>query len=73
MKLFVWRDVLCDYTCGIAFAMAETEERARKLIAKGFAEDTEIESFAGWALRAIADTDPDVYDEAYGTAITGGG
>jgi len=30
MKLFVWKNVLCDYTCGMAFAYAQTLEDALK-------------------------------------------
>ena len=33
-KLYVWRDVLCDYTCGIAFAIAESPERAIELLSE---------------------------------------
>ena len=25
-KLFVWTEVLCDWTCGIAFGIADTKE-----------------------------------------------
>lgn len=32
LKLYVWENYGCDYTCGIAFALAESEEEARKLI-----------------------------------------
>ena len=32
LKLFVWDDVFCDYTCGVAFALAETKEEAVRLI-----------------------------------------
>ncbi len=31
--LYVWEDVFCDYTCGIAFAIASSPDEARKLIA----------------------------------------
>jgi hypothetical protein len=30
MKLFIWENVLCDYACGIMFALAETVDDARK-------------------------------------------
>jgi hypothetical protein len=30
MKLYVWDDVLEDYTTGIMFALAESEDDARK-------------------------------------------
>lgn len=32
MKLFVWTDVLTDYTSGIMFALAKDAEEARKLL-----------------------------------------
>ena len=32
LKLYVWEDVLHDYTAGIAFAYAESIEEARKLV-----------------------------------------
>ena len=32
LKLFIWKDVLADYTGGIAFALAENVEEARKII-----------------------------------------
>ncbi|MHA1288106.1 MAG: hypothetical protein ACTSPB_11950 [Candidatus Thorarchaeota archaeon] len=27
-KLYVWTEVLCDYTCGMAFAIARSKEEA---------------------------------------------
>ena len=33
-KLFVWNSVLCDYSCGIAFAVARDETEARELLKK---------------------------------------
>lgn len=32
LKLYVWENVLRDYTTGIAFAYAENSEQARKLV-----------------------------------------
>jgi hypothetical protein len=32
MKLYYWPEFGCDYTCGIAFAIAETEQQAKELI-----------------------------------------
>ena len=34
LKLYVWEDVLRDYTSGIAFALAESPEEARELVIK---------------------------------------
>ena len=33
-KLFVWDSVFCDYSCGIAFAVARDETEARELLRK---------------------------------------
>ncbi len=36
MKLFMWtKDVLRDWSSGMAFALAETEEEARHLLQEG--------------------------------------
>jgi hypothetical protein len=34
LKLYVWEDVLCDYTCGMAVALAHNEDEARSLLVK---------------------------------------
>lgn len=83
MKLFVWHGVLCDYTQGIAFAMAETEEQARKLASEGFERDymrgvfgtppEDTEFWTGVARAAIDGREPETHEEAYGTGIMGGG
>ena len=39
MKLFVWEGVLTDYTSGIAFALAESVDEARKLILEKYEEN----------------------------------
>ena len=36
LKLFLWREVLCDYTDGVMFAIAETVDEARELIIKDY-------------------------------------
>lgn len=32
LRLYVWEDVLADYTSGLMFALAESEDEARRLI-----------------------------------------
>jgi len=32
LKLYVWEDVLCDYTCGMMVALATDVDEARRLI-----------------------------------------
>jgi hypothetical protein len=34
MKLYLWEGVLCDYTAGVMFALAESADEARELIRK---------------------------------------
>lgn len=34
LKLYVWEDVLNDYTSGMAVALAESKEEALRLLAK---------------------------------------
>lgn len=34
LKLYVWEDVLRDYSTGIAFAFAENSTEARKMVLK---------------------------------------
>ena len=38
MKIFIWEDVLCDYTCGMAVAYAETCEQALTLFDETIAD-----------------------------------
>lgn len=39
LKLYVWEDVLSDYTSGIAFALAENSTEARQMICKELGGD----------------------------------
>lgn len=34
LKLFVWEDSFCDYTCGLGFAIAKDAEEARDILAE---------------------------------------
>ena len=34
LRLYLWRDVLCDYTCGMAFAVAASADEARGIIVR---------------------------------------
>ena len=36
MKLFVWTEVLCDFTCGMAIVHARDKEAAKRLMEKRF-------------------------------------
>ena len=64
LKLYVWENVLTDYTDGIIFALASTVEEARAKVLK---KDS---------LRPVADAimaEPDVYDSPIGFTLWGGG
>ena len=68
MKLFVWREVLCDYTCGIAVAMAHNVPGARQVLLDA-AEDYEKQSLGG----NIANAPDDIFDVPAGAYCWGGG
>lgn len=55
MKLFVWKDVLCDYTCGMIVVLAEDEGAAIRLI-------REKSEFRGASERDAGSTAPEVYE-----------
>ena len=67
LKLFVWKDIRCDYTCGIGFALAHDVEEARNII-KEKSEDWEWEAYKGELMDK-----PKVYDKPFGIWISGGG
>ena len=62
LKLYVWHDVLRDYTDGIAFALAESVEEAREMVKEdvGCAEGE-------------FDVEPTVYESKMVCHIWGGG
>jgi hypothetical protein len=62
LKLYVWHNVLCDYTCGVMFAMAYSVEQARELI---------VESGIN-VIDGELNQEPTVYDAPAGFAVWGG-
>lgn len=70
LKLFVWEDVLTDYTSGIAFALAENVEEARKIIFDRFEKE---ESYLSDTLKSDLASEPKVIDNKEGFYIWGGG
>lgn len=63
LKLFVWEEVLCDYTCGIMFAVARNVAEAR---AQLLAEDSYIPAYD-------LEKEPQVIDSPCAFAVWGGG
>lgn len=68
MKLFVWPNVLSDYTPGIMFALAHDVDEARQMIMNSEKDLAFWERFE----RELA-SQPDVYDQPIGFALWGGG
>jgi len=88
MKMFVWKNVLCDYTCGVAVVHAESYEEALKFIyTKAKTGELEWETLA-WEICdyscplrrstfeefvSAVKRKPEVIDSVGGIAIYGGG
>jgi GH35 family endo-1,4-beta-xylanase len=70
MKLFVWKDVLTDYTSGIAFALAENADEARKLILDKYEKE---QSYISDKLVSDLKAEPLVIDSKEGFYVLGGG
>lgn len=64
MKLFVWDDVLTDYTGGIIFAYAETLEEARKIV-------LEVDDLR--PVQNAIESEPVVYDDKSTARVLWGG
>lgn len=45
LKLYIWYNVLCDHTPGIAFAIASSKKEALELVAKSMELDIKNEWF----------------------------
>lgn len=72
LKLYVWEDVLCDYTCGMAFAIAHNREEAGLLATKHlFGPDHKTDHVCYDLYNKV----PDEYDldTPIGFAVYGGG
>lgn len=67
MKLFIWHEIRCDYTCGIGFAMAHDVEEAREVIKKN-SEDWEWGCYKGELMN-----DYEVHEVPFGAWTSGGG
>lgn len=76
MKLYVWEDVLTDWTSGVAFAFAETAIQARQMIARKYADSFNDPEFAGahiaTMLKELSDR-PTIVKTPQGFYCAGGG
>lgn len=76
MKLYIWRNVLCDHSCGMIICIADDVESARIAYRKQWEKDYKMEIFGSY-LSDVYDNDPIVYDlsiscEAICHYVTGG-
>ncbi len=70
LKLFVWEDVLEDYTSGVMFALAENVEEARKVIMDKCEKE---DSYTSKTLQVDLASEPKVIDNSEGFYVWGGG
>lgn len=68
LKLFVWQGVLCDYTSGIAFALAKNVEEAREAILVEYRKELNDLEFA-----KELEAEPIVAEVTQGFFLFGGG
>lgn len=67
LKLYVWEDVLYDWTSGLAVALTHSAEEAKALlIANGIDEDH-------WQGTKLDGVEPDVYESPAAAWVYGGG
>ena len=64
MKLFVWTEFCPDYTDGLAFALAEDETEARKLVI----EECDYDPEDSWGVLEVR-----CVDDKFAVYVSGGG
>ncbi len=62
LKMYVWDDVLQDWTSGLIVVLAESLEQARELACKDL----------GYVYQPIMDRLPDIYDSPVAVHVHGG-
>lgn len=77
LKLFVWEDVLTDYTSGIMFALAENVEQAKEIIRRKYCPTFKC-GYCGFGkdfctLYNELEFEPSIYNESVGFCLWGGG
>ena len=76
MKLYVWENALCDYSCGMIICIAENLDDARNAWRKEFKKWMKTDCFGPYETEIM--NDPIVYDleipcDAICHFVTGGG
>lgn len=88
LKLFVWKNVLCDYTCGMVCILARDLNKVVDLLLEKYEDDVDIQLFVeedlGFLykteevnrenlLQAVKKKMPEVYVKPVVVAVYGGG
>jgi hypothetical protein len=77
LKLYVWEDVLVDYSSGVMFALASSAAEARELISPGYTAVKKLHSKNPLHYRSSMDVDldkdPEVVSSPAGFSVHGGG
>lgn len=68
-RLYVWHDVLEDYTAGVIFAIARSIEEARQTVITNALQDSD---YAVKRLEEEMTTEPEIYDGPVGFFLYGG-
>jgi hypothetical protein len=70
LKLFVWEDVLSDYTDGIMFALASSADEAKVIIVEK-AKNTGYEGGYLKEIEGYLEFEPKAYEDAVGFFVFG--
>ena len=75
LNLYVWEDVLSDYTDGIMFALAESKEEAIGILLEKAGNYKQIVQSGKWLCMKgeLEKNEPKVYYDRVGFFVFGGG
>ena len=72
MKLYIWKGVLCDYTCGMIAATAENVKDARAIVIEQARKQHESDYVVGRLMAGTKGT-PKVFRSPGAAWVSGGG
>lgn len=72
LKLYVWEDILSDWTPGIGFALAKSANHARELISPGWLNRKKDNKLMGQLDQELLQK-PQIFNKPKGFSMSGGG
>ena len=72
LKLFVWKDVLCNYTCGMIVALAHDEQEAYQLVRKASEEQWGACRLADFTVEQCQEHTPLIFTAPTACYVWGG-